>query len=1209
MILINQKLYKSKTTHLFHATLIVSLFSLSPAARADCVALLPLPITVAVGTTCDNLALDGLAGNVTNNGTITGVGTNAISNNLGTITALTNTGVINSSFNGIDNTGVVTTFSNTGTVFGSLSGFSNEAGATLTTLSSAGGTISGGQSGIYSSGIITTITDDAGSTIDGGTGFGIFNLGGITTFATAGVITGATAGFFNGGGALMTTLTNSGTVSSAGTGIVNDGTFTTLTNTGAIISTSDNAITASGTFTTLTNGDGTFNGTIVGGQSGIVSSGLITTLSNNAGAQLSGTALYGLDNTGLITTLNNGGIITGGVAGILNASGGTIGTFTNGIGGSVDSVLNYGTFIGPSGYGIVNAGTIGSLTNAQGGTSTSALTISGNLPSNYRIFVTSTVYYGQLNAGAVSGTMSFGIASGSTLAANTYLSVLTGTVPITASGAYSNYLWTLIDTDADGTLDLVVTAAPPTLTTLALTSSSTAPEFGATVTFTATLTPTAGTGTITFKDGATTIGTGTLGAGVASFSSAALSVGAHTITATYGGDSIYAASTSNTVTVTVASISSTLTATTSNATPTAGESVTFTASLSPTSGTGTVTFKDGTTTLGTGTLSAGIATFSTATLTVGAHTITMVYAGDSTHDPATSNAITVTIATVTSTLALMTSPTAPAFGTTVTFTATLTPSTGTGMIIFKDGPTTLGTGTLAGGVASFSMATLTVGAHTITAIYGGDSIYTGSTSSALTISVTTLAGSTSLLLTTLTPAPRFGEIVVLVAKIEPIGATGLVTFKDGDLTLGTQSLIGGTVTTTVRNLSNGGHSITAIYGGDGAYMASTSNLLNLIVLRANPANDQSIKRLVSAQISSVQRLATNTMDSISQRMELLHTDETPGFVNGFGLSGLTDLAPDPCQSDWLNSASTNLIPSTDCARTLTNTTKTEAAIGATETKAAGQIRPDANIWTSGSLILGTQADTNAFKLSGVSVGVDARVLEHVKLGANIGFSVNNDTIDGSGSASQGRFITGTVYASWQVARDVFVDGLVGYGDTHFSIRRFDSSASGFLVGERTGGTVYGSVNASIEQKFGSFSFAPYAGVQFTSFALNAYTETGFADAAFVFGRTAASSGSAILGLHAKYDLITPWGKLSPTGRIEYRELATGEVNQAINYASDPSTLYDLMLPSTSSNSLTIGVGLSASGRAGLSGTFNYLNTVTATGSDSSAFRGIFALTF
>ncbi|MDK9717829.1 MAG: Ig-like domain-containing protein [Trichlorobacter sp.] len=60
------------------------------------------------------------------------------------------------------------------------------------------------------------------------------------------------------------------------------------------------------------------------------------------------------------------------------------------------------------------------------------------------------------------------------------------------------------------------------------------------------------TGTVTFKEGSTTLGTGTVSNGQATFSTSALSVGSHAITALYGGDLKNSSSTSTALTVVVA---------------------------------------------------------------------------------------------------------------------------------------------------------------------------------------------------------------------------------------------------------------------------------------------------------------------------------------------------------------------------------------------------------------------------------------------------------------------------------------------------------------------------------------------------------------------------------------------------------------------------------------------------------------------------------
>jgi hypothetical protein len=74
------------------------------------------------------------------------------------------------------------------------------------------------------------------------------------------------------------------------------------------------------------------------------------------------------------------------------------------------------------------------------------------------------------------------------------------------------------------------------------------------------------------------------------------------------------------------------------------------------------------------------------------------------------------------------------FGQSITFTATVSPAppgsgTPTGSVNFLDGGSQIGTGTLGSGQTTFSTSALAVGSHTITASYGGDTNFNGSSGS------------------------------------------------------------------------------------------------------------------------------------------------------------------------------------------------------------------------------------------------------------------------------------------------------------------------------------------------------------------------------------------------------------------------------------------------------------------------------------------------
>ncbi len=180
----------------------------------------------------------------------------------------------------------------------------------------------------------------------------------------------------------------------------------------------------------------------------------------------------------------------------------------------------------------------------------------------------------------------------------------------------------------------------PTTTTLGAAPANSS-VYGQSVTFTATITPSGASGSVTFYDGGVTLGTANLSSGVANLTTSSLSGGPHSITATYGGDSSFeGSSTSSSLPYSVNQAGS-LTSLTSSANPsTSGQNVIFTATVTPSGATGTVTFYDNSVILGTGNLnSGGIASFSTSSLSVGMHSITAVYGGDTNFSASTSNAV------------------------------------------------------------------------------------------------------------------------------------------------------------------------------------------------------------------------------------------------------------------------------------------------------------------------------------------------------------------------------------------------------------------------------------------------------------------------------------------------------------------------------------------------------------------------------------------
>jgi hypothetical protein len=210
-----------------------------------------------------------------------------------------------------------------------------------------------------------------------------------------------------------------------------------------------------------------------------------------------------------------------------------------------------------------------------------------------------------------------------------------------------------------------------------------------------------------------------------------------------------------------------------------GTSVTFTATVAQESGTvlptGTVTFYDGTTSLGTGTLSSGSATFAAANLTPGAHSITASYGGDTNYSGSVSSAVSVTVTPLlaATTTKLTASAATAVSGAAITFTAVVSETSGsatpTGMVTFYDGSAALGSGALVSGGATFSTSTLSVGSHTLTAAYGGDSSNAASTSAGLPLTITSIPPDFSIALNPAGGTVNQGNSVTSTITITPMG--------------------------------------------------------------------------------------------------------------------------------------------------------------------------------------------------------------------------------------------------------------------------------------------------------------------------------------------------------------------------------------------------------------------------------------------------------
>jgi hypothetical protein len=292
-------------------------------------------------------------------------------------------------------------------------------------------------------------------------------------------------------------------------------------------------------------------------------------------------------------------------------------------------------------------------------------------------------------------------------------------VPAAAGPALGNYTVTIVN----GTLTVSPLATSTTL--FAVGSAS----YGASITLTATVSSTSGTpgGMVTFLSGSTPLGTAALNAGgTAVLTTTALPAGTDTVTASYPAQGNFAASTAAaSITINEASQTINFPAIASRPYGSAPFAVSATSSLGS-SYPVTITVASG-----PATISGGVVSITG----VGTVVLKASQAGNSSYGPASATeSFQVTPAATTTSL---NAPASATYSAGVTLTATVASTAGTpgGTVTFYIGSTSLGTGTLNGGMATLNTTALPEKTDSITADYAAAGNFAASTSAAVSVTV------------------------------------------------------------------------------------------------------------------------------------------------------------------------------------------------------------------------------------------------------------------------------------------------------------------------------------------------------------------------------------------------------------------------------------------------------------------------------------------
>ncbi|WP_345773475.1 Ig-like domain-containing protein, partial [Azospirillum brasilense] len=451
----------------------------------------------------------------------------------------------------------------------------------------------------------------------------------------------------------------------------------------------------------------------------------------------------------------------------------------------------------------------------------------------------------EIGTGTVNGSGAWSMVPGTTLADGDW----TLTAKVTVSGVESGEsgpLLVTIDTGASAPTSLALATSSNSGSTADTLTNVTAPVIAGTV---------GEAGVVVLYEGATALGTVTAAAaGAWSITAASLSNGAHTLSATVidAAGNTSSASTALTVTIdTGANAPSGLALTGgSNSGSTADTLTNVTAPvIAGTVGeAGVVVLYEGATALGTVTAAAaGAWSITAASLSDGAHTLSATVTDAAGNTSSASTALTVTIDTGASSptgLALAAASNSGSTADTLTnVTAPVIAGTvgEAGVVVLYEGATALGTVTAAAaGAWSITAASLSNGAHTLSATVTDAAGNTSSASTALTVTIDTGASSPTGL--ALAAASNSGSTADTLTNVSApvitgsVAEAGVVVLYEGATALGTvTAAAAGAWSITAASLSDGVHTLSATVTDAAGNTSSASTALTVTIDTGAPS--------------------------------------------------------------------------------------------------------------------------------------------------------------------------------------------------------------------------------------------------------------------------------------------------------------------------------------------------------------------------------------
>nr|WP_307369069.1 putative Ig domain-containing protein [Brevundimonas sp. SORGH_AS_0993] len=383
---------------------------------------------------------------------------------------------------------------------------------------------------------------------------------------------------------------------------------------------------------------------------------------------------------------------------------------------------------------------------------------------------------------------------------------------------------------------------------------------------------------------------------------------------------------------------------------------------------------------------------------------------------------------------------------------------------------------------------------------------------------------------------------------------------------------------------------------------SMGTLTVTVAARPDPSLDPDVRGMAAGQITAARRFSSAQVDNFRRRLESLRdgsNDSRNGLsLNVGGLGGREDRDPrvalrrqlgqdrrlDPGGlGDDRDRDMLGLDFGSNRARPAEQTLNQAGQPNAPPTgQRATEDSRSVGVWTSGSVDWGRQdaqgLRDSRFATQGVTAGVDFRLDDHLIVGGGLGYGEDKTRIGDNGSTSNGKAVTGALYASWRPADGWFVDGVMGMSSLDIDSRRWVvgllGQANGYADGERSGVVRFASASIGRTVRRQGLSADLYVRMEGRDIALDGFTETSGGLSALTWDALDQSGLSVNLGASWRWTLESRrFGVLRPTARMEWSHELEDVETQGVRYADwAASPVYLVPMDGWSRNALNLDLG-------------------------------------